>query len=162
MSKVPGIPDSKQALAAAYEQVVQSQTDAAGKRTTRRRGPSAVTWVSLLTLIVLGGFVWLQRPHWILRPAPAQESTVLQEANLRLALATTARKIEHYRAQHGRRPATLGETGLHPAGISYEVEGTDGYRLNGENGEVRLTLRSTDALPAFVGNSFQIITRRAP
>ena len=44
--------------------------------------------------------------------------------------------------------------------MAYEALGADAWRLVGSNGGVELTLSSHDSLPRFLGNSFEVISRR--
>jgi hypothetical protein len=164
MSKQTVSPNSKKALLDAFDEVLKMQGE---ERTGRGAGrglgrPMVITWISVFTLLFTAAYLGLERPEWLFPPAPALESTAVKEASLRIALANAARHVEHYRQQNGRLPAALDETGTAAGNILYEPIG-DGYRLRGVNGPVRLTLRSTDVLAAFVGNSFEIISsRRVP
>ena len=86
----------------------------------------------------------------------------VKEASLRIALANTARHVEHFRRAKGQLPATLEDTGmLPPSGITYEATNGDAWVLRGINGSVQLTLQSSDSLRPFVGNSFHVLARRS-
>jgi hypothetical protein len=162
-------PESKKALLQAFDQVLKTQAaerdeaERAARAQRLARGRSrAVTWSAVLILLCTAAYLWVERPTWLFPAPPLPESTAIREASLRISLANAAQHIERYRQQHHRLPATLREAGTLSSGIGYEISG-DGsaYQLQGMNGPVRLTLRSTDALPAFLGNSFDIITRRS-
>jgi hypothetical protein len=44
--------------------------------------------------------------------------------------------------------------------MTYETLGSETWRLIGVNGGIELTLSSQDSLPRFLGNSFEVISRR--
>lgn len=154
-------PESKKALVEAFDHVLKAQAEErerlAAARTKRR--PTAITWIMICTLLFAGAYLWLEKPIWLF-PAGTVESLEVRDASLRISLANAARHVEYFRKKNGRRPATLDETGTRTSRIVYELNGSDGYLLHGENGPVRLTLRSTDSLAAFVGKSFEVIARR--
>jgi hypothetical protein len=167
MSNEATKPQSKQALVEAFEQVLKTQAEAreaelraaAARRPARFRVRPA-TWVALCILLFTGAYLWVEQPEWVFPPPPLPESTAIKEASLRISLANAAQHIERYRQKHGRLPATLQDTGTLTGGITYEVGGSSTYQLQGVNGPVRLSLRSTDPLSTFLGNSFEIIARR--
>ena len=84
----------------------------------------------------------------------------MKEASLRIGMAGAAQHLERYRQKNGRLPATLKAAGAYDEGIDYQPVGTDGWKLVGVNGPARLTLSSTEALTRFLGNSFEVISRR--
>lgn len=164
MSEPTTTPDSKRALLEAFDQVLKTQAEERAERASERRRstgrPAVAAWVAIFTLLSTSTYLWLERPDWLF-PVPAlPESAAVKEASLRIALANAARHVEHFRLKNGRLPATLEETGTLANGIEYEAHGADNYSLQGVNGAVRLTLRSTDSLAIFVGNSFQVLSRR--
>ena len=71
-----------------------------------------------------------------------------------------AQRIRRYQREHGRLPGSLAEAGAPADWIRYEPLPPAAFALHGENGAARVTLRSTDSLDTFVGNSFQIIQQR--
>jgi ribosomal protein L35AE/L33A len=75
-------------------------------------------------------------------------------------VANAAQHVERYHQQTGAWPTTLEQAGAHGGGIRYERAGT-GYRLQGENGEVRVRFDSAEPLARFIGNSFEVISRRS-
>jgi hypothetical protein len=164
MSQETVNPDSKKALLDAFDQVLKTQAEERAERlvgTRRARGRlAAVTWIAVVALLLTVAYLWIERPGWLFQPPPPLESAAVKEASLRIALANAARHVEHYRRQHGRLPKSLDETGTLANGISYEPGRANDYLLRGVNGPVRLALRSTDSLAPFVGNSFEVITRR--
>ncbi|HEU5040088.1 MAG TPA: hypothetical protein VFT84_04660, partial [Gemmatimonadales bacterium] len=88
-------------------------------------------------------------------------STAVKDAGLRIGLANAAQHIERYHQRNGRLPASLAEAGAHGDGLSYERAATgETWRLEGQNGPIRLTLTSTEPLSRFLGSSFEVISRR--
>ncbi len=160
----------KQALANAYGNVLRSQADEreaerAAEKARRRaaKRPRLILVAAVLLLSVVTGWTWHTRPDWIFRPTNIAESTDVREASLRIMMANAAQHIERYRTRHGRLPKSLRSAGAHGQSIQYVVDGSDSYRLTGTNGQVALTLRSDQPLPAFIGNSFALVTsRRTP
>jgi hypothetical protein len=156
-------PDSKKALLQAFDEVLKTQAEARAEHqatSARASGrPAVIVLVGIFTLLFVGAYLWLEQPSWFFPPPPPPESTAVKEASLRIALANAARHVEHFRRTTGRLPATLEETGTPMNGVTYESH-DDGYALHGVNGPVQLTLKSSDSIPLFVGNSFVIIARR--
>ena len=68
--------------------------------------------------------------------------------------------LERHRQRTGTVPRSLSEAGTRVEGMAYEALGSDAWRLVGTNGSVELTLSSHDSLPRFLGNSFEVISRR--
>ncbi len=165
MSEQTASPDSKKALLQAFDEVLKTQAEQRSERVAAaRRGgwrPMAATLAAVFTLLFVGAYIWLERPVWIFPEVQSNESAAVKEASLRITLANAARHVEHFRKKNGQLPATLEETGTLAGDILYERSGAGAYLLRGVNGAVQLTLRSTDSLPLFVGNSFQVIARRS-
>ena len=153
----------KRALIEAYEKAVKAgaerEASAAtpGKPRSRRR-PLLI--VSLMLLVLTLAYLAAARPEWLAMNRRLPESAAVQDASLRLALAMQVQRIRRYQRANGRLPATLAEAGGAADWIRYERFPPAAFALHGENGAARLTLRSSDSLDAFVGNSFQIIQQR--
>ncbi|MGE5926696.1 MAG: hypothetical protein ACM357_05035, partial [Gemmatimonadota bacterium] len=150
----------KQALIDAYEKVLQAdaqkreQDQAVRPAGPARRRMHPVALLSLLVLVAVAAYVGLARPSWIFERGAPTEPVSMQEASLRLAMAMQFQRIERFRAQSGRLPATMEEAGPVMPGIRYQARHPDGFTLTGTNGTVALTLQSTESLAAFVGNSY--------
>jgi hypothetical protein len=96
-------------------------------------------------------------------PASAPpESVAIQEASLRIGMANVAQHVERYRQRSGKLPRTLLEAGTQAEGISYQPLDSIEWRLIGSHKGIELTLASRDPLPRFLGNSFEVISRRSP
>jgi hypothetical protein len=162
-------PPHKQALYEAVGDVIRKQAEerkaekaAEAQRTrqgARRVSPIIVTGVAIL--ISVGAYVAIEQPEWLFPKPLAAESREERDASLRMAMATTAQRIERYRQEHGRLPATLAAAGSTIEEITYEPNGTAVYTLRGRNGPVALTYRSSEPISAFVGSSFQVLAQRA-
>lgn len=159
----------KQALLNAFDSVLKTQAEereaeqraAEARRLARARSRPVMGACAALMLFTTA-YLWLEQPEWVFPNRAVPESIVLKEASLRIGMANAAQHVQRYRQRTGRVPATLAEAGAHESGIRYEVVGTSGWRMVGSNGPARLALSSTDELPRFLGNSFEIISRRLP
>jgi len=155
---------TKQALYQALEGAVKSEhekraQDAAIRKRTRR-GVSPLIVFSVLVLLGVGGYLGVTQPDWLFpRPAHA-ESTELRDASLRMVMYMEWRRIDRFRAADGRLPVSLSEVGVAPEGVSYRRLGADTWLMEGVNGNLRVQLRSTDTAQVFLGNSFEVLSRR--
>jgi len=157
----------KQALLAAFDIVLKTQAEereaerAAAEARRRGRGVSRLLMVVCTTILVfIAVYLYVERPDWVFPAPPPAESLAVREASLRIMVANMAQHVERFHQQTGQWPATLGQAGAHGAGVRYERTGT-GYRLLGENGDVRVRFESTEPLGRFIGNSFEVISRRS-
>jgi hypothetical protein len=158
----------KQALLEAYDTVLKHQAErreaeqreAQARRAARNRTRPFV-WTSAALTLVLCTYLIIERPDWLFLQTGPAESIELQEASLRIGMANAAQHVQRYRQQNNRLPETLTEAGAYGDGIEYTRIGT-GWRMRATQGTIQLTLTSRDALAPFVGNSFEIISRRAP
>jgi hypothetical protein len=158
----------KQALLEAYDTVLKHQAEIrsaeareAEARRAARRGVRPVVWTCAALTLVLCSYLLIERPDWLFPAAGPVESVELQEASIRISMANAAQHIQRYRQQTNRLPETLTETGAYGDGIEYTRIG-NGWRMTATQGTIQLTLTSGDALAPFIGNSFEIISRRAP
>ena len=158
----------KKALLDAFDTVLRSQAaqreaeqleEDARRRARARARPLLLTCAAIVLFVA--AYLWIERPDWVFPPPPVPESAVVQEASLRIAMANTAQHLERYRRLNGRLPETLAQVGAHVEGITYEpLAGGHDWGLNGRNGSIRLRLASGDPLGKFLGNSFEVISRR--
>jgi len=129
----------------------------------RRQGRKQVrplVWASAVLALFLCAYLYVERPEWLFPSAAPTESIAIQEASLRIGMANVAQHLERYRQQRGKLPGTLVEAGTHLEGITYQVLDSTDWRLVGSHGDVELTLASREPLARFLGNSFQVISRR--
>lgn len=154
----------KQALLEAFDTVLKTQAEqreAERAAAERRRGPSRVVILAcLLAILVCVTYVSVERPAWVFPPPPTPESTAMREASLRITLANAAQHVDRFHERMGRLPRTLEEAGTEGTGLTLESTAS-GYRLQGRSGDVTLALTSGEPLAAFLGNSFDVISRRS-
>ena len=157
----------KQALLEAFDTVLKQQAEAreaalreveARRRAQSRMRPT-IAAPAVLSLI-LCSYLYIERPEWIFPSAAPPESVAIKEASLRIGMANVAQHVERHRQRTGTIPRSLGEAGSRVDGMTYEALGSDSWRLIGTNGGIELTLTSQDSLPRFLGNSFEVISRR--
>jgi hypothetical protein len=156
----------KRALLEAFDTVLKTKAEereaerAAAEARRRAKGMSRLLMVVCTTILVFTTvYLYVERPEWVFPPAPAPESEAVREASLRIAVATAVQHIQRYQRQTGRLPGTLQQAGAHPEGLDYERTAI-GYHLTGEGGGARVAYTSGESLPRFLGNSFEVITRR--
>jgi hypothetical protein len=131
-----------------------------GRRKARTR-LGALAWTSLAVLALVGGYLWVTKPDWVFPPQVQPESPEVRQASLRIGVATAAQHVKRFQRKSGRLPETLKEAGVSTDGISYQRLGPDSYRLEGSEGDLRISLGSHDSIPIFLGNSFQVIGERS-
>ncbi len=157
----------KKALLEAFDSVIKSQAEqreAEQRAEEERRGARArgrpVLWLCAALMLFVGTYLWVEQPEWVFPSRALPESIAVREASLRIGMAGAAQHLERYRQKNGRLPATLRAAGAYDEGIDYEPIGGDGWKLVGVNGPARLTLSSDEPLARFLGNSFEVISRR--
>jgi hypothetical protein len=162
----PSATPEKKALLEAFDTVLKTQAEereaerAAQEAGRRNRGASRLLMVVCTTIIVFSSvYLYVERPEWVFPAPPEAESIAVREASLRIGLANAAQHIERYKHQTGQLPTSLHQAGAHGEGISYERTSA-GYRLQGEGAGVRVTFTSGEPLTRFIGNSFEVISRR--
>ena len=157
----------KQALLEAFDSVLKQQAEhreaerreeAARRRRQNRVRP--IVWVAAVFAVFLCTYLYIERPEWVFPAATPPESVAIQEASLRIGMANVAQHIERYHQRRGRLPRTLVEAGTQVEGVSYQPIDSTGWRLTGSHAGIELTLASREPLTRFLGNSFEVISRR--
>jgi hypothetical protein len=154
--------DTKQALLEAAQSAVESEAEQRKtlgreqKRRARRRMLPAIFAVT----VGFSLYALLTRPAWLQTPPPPPDSPAVQEANLRIIMYTQAMRVERFVEQHGRVPATLAEASASAEGTRIEPLQDNGFVLHGTTGTIELTLKSTDVMRDFLGNSFEVLAAR--
>jgi hypothetical protein len=114
----------------------------------------------VLTLLVLGAWLYAARPDWVFARGLPPQSAAVREASLRLAMAAQFDRIERFRDSAGHLPARLTDLGPVTASLTYTKTQFGGFVLEGADSTLELTLRSDDSVRAFVGKSYEIVSRR--
>jgi hypothetical protein len=158
----------KQALLEAFDVVLKKQAEereaerreAEERRRSRGRIRPSV-WGLLGLVMFLCAYLYVERPEWVFPASSPPESVAVREASLRIGMANVAQHLERYRQRTGRLPRTLIEVGRQAQGITYQPIDSADWRLLGAHAGVELTLGSREPLPKFLGNSFEVISRRS-
>jgi len=163
-----GASPQKQALLEAFDSVLKKQAEdreaeqreaAARARNRQRVRPSI--WAAAGLALFLCAYLYIERPDWVFPASAPPESVAIQEASLRIGMANVAQHVERYRQRRGKLPRTLLEAGTQVEGISYQPLDSTEWRLIGSQAGVELTLASREPLSGFLGNSFELISRRS-
>lgn len=161
-SPPPPSPEKK-ALLDAFDTVLKSQAEERDRELeARRRTPASRPLLAAAALILLGvgSYLAILQPAWVFAPQPHPETVAVQEASLKITMATAAQHIERFRQKNGHLPESLAEAGAHGDVMSYSRLGASSFRLVGDNGAAHATFTTDQSLSDFLGNSYQIIARR--
>ena len=155
---------SRQQLVGAFQEVVKAEAARKAARATEWTEPG--THWNLLALsavvIALGSYILIARPAWFIAPPPPPlvQPREEVEASLRLGIGREAERVEAYRRQYGKLPATLKEAGGGQSGLRYAPMGTGRYTISGTSDGVGLTYDSIDSIATFVGSSYEVVRQR--
>ena len=167
-ASVPGASPQKQALLEAFDSVLKQQAEnreadlreeAARRRSRNRVRPTV--WAAAVLALFLCTYLYIERPEWLFPASVPPESIAIQEASLRIGMANAAQHVERYRQRRGKLPSTLLEAGTQVEGITYHPLDSTEWRLIGSHAGIELTLASREPLTRFLGNSFEVISRRS-
>lgn len=154
-----GQPD-RRALLEAYQNLVRSEEDKHHSEAHRQPiEPSGRGfWITMsLAIIALSALLLLQ-PGWLFTK-PAAEAPAVTEASLRVRMFVEMERIEQFRSDAGRLPASLSEAGVPEDGLTFHV--SDGsYILTGMNGTLSLSYSSETPASTFLGDSYRIVRER--
>lgn len=149
----------KRALLEAYEAALQQPGRPASGRPPKHAF-GILTVVSLLALVAIGAWLYGTRPDWVFARGLPPQSAAIREASLRLAMAAQYERIERFRDSAGHLPARLTDLGAVTGNLTYTTTQFGGFVLEGVDSTLQLTLRSDDSLRAFVGKSYEVVSRR--
>jgi hypothetical protein len=149
-------------LLEAYQNLVRSEQEkrqSASHPVVVRPPSRAPFWVTMSLLIVGLSSVLVLQPAWLF-PQPVEETPALKEASLRVRMFVEIDRIEQFRSNNGRLPASLREAKADSTGLQYRPQ-QDAYSVVGRNGPLALTYTSTAMAPRdFLGQSYQLILMR--
>ncbi len=158
----------KKALLEAFDTVLKTQAEereaqrqAEEERRRARARSRPVMWACAAITLFVSAYLWIEQPDWVFPSQGPPESTAVKEASLRIGMANAAQHLERYRQRNGRLPTSLPEAGAHAEHFVYQPAAGGGeWRITAQLGAGRLTLTSKDQLSDFLGNSFEVISRR--
>ena len=103
--------------------------------------------------LAVGAAVWLflAPPAWLPQSASDHRSPEQRELGLRLTLAMEAARVNDYRDQSGRLPATLVDAGGDARSVRYVLIDETHYSLSASDGAVSATYDSRQPLAALLG-----------
>lgn len=159
----PAPSPEKKALLDAFDTVLKSQAEDRDRELEARRTRVASRpFLAAAALILLGiaSYLAILQPAWVFAPQAQPETVVVQEASLKIAMASAAQHVERFRQKNGHLPESLAEAGARGDVMSYSRLGASSFRLVGDNGAAHATFTAEQSLSDFLGNSYQIIARR--
>ena len=120
----------------AFDTVLKSQAE---ERDQRIGGPPPARAASRPLLAACcrsscwGSRVYLAilQPAWVFAPQAQPETLAVQEASLRIAMASAAQHVERFRQKNGRLPESLAEAGARGDVMSYSRLGASSYPPGG-------------------------------
>jgi len=115
-------------------------------------------WITTILAIVGLTALLVSQPAWLFTPPP-NEAPAIVEASLRVRMFVEIERIERFRSDSARLPATLAEAGGDSTGLTYRVE-DGGYTLTGVNGSRALAYTPDMSREEFLGDSYRIIRER--
>jgi outer membrane receptor protein involved in Fe transport len=157
----------KKALLDAFDTVLRTAVEErelerlAADARRRNRGISRLLLVVCTTVIIFVlVYLYVERPEWAFPAPTAPESTAVRQASLRITIANAVQHVERYRQQRGALPSTLEQAGANGAGLIFNTTSDGGYRVLGDGDGVQIMFSSGESLTRFIGNSFEVISRR--
>jgi len=156
------IRDSKSSLYEAALQAVRSQEEALAAKVRQQLSPRRRRWrVGLVVVGLAGAVLLVAQPEWLTGPRHIPpEPPGIAAASLRLTLLRERRRVQSFEAASGHLPLTLGEAGSSLADLGFEVFPPDAFQLWGQAGDSLITLRSSDSVGSFLGESLRLLRDR--
>ena len=157
----PSLRDSKSSLYEAALAAVRAREEEAVHR-PRPTQRSRIPLLAILVVLALTGAVLLLlRPLWLVGPeAPPREPPAIAAASFRLTLLRERDRVFDYSKRHGHLPTSLTEAGSAAANVRFQSTGPDQFVLSGLAGDSLISLRSTDTMSTFLGQSLRALRNR--
>jgi hypothetical protein len=162
-SRVPPARDTKSVL---YEAALEAVQDRAAQARTRaehqpRRGRRFPLVGVLLLIGAAGATLLIVRPVWLAGPTTLPpESPGVAAASMRVVLVRERDLVFTFQHRTGHLPASLAEAGSSAVGLEYRQD-VAGFSLTGHAGDSLITIRSTDSVATFLGDSFSRLRHRS-
>jgi len=157
-------PDSTQAkkdLLAAAEAAVAPRHQGSARAGNHATGSRSRLLTSGLTLLaLLGTYIFVLRPDWVITTLPVAEAPEISEASMRLALVRERQRVETFLREHDQLPRSLAEAGGRLPGATLVAADERRFAIAIQLDGKRLELWSTDSLETFLGNSLEVILSR--
>jgi hypothetical protein len=154
--------DTKSVLYEAAVEAVQDRASQAKAKASRpaRASRRGVRNAFLLLLATAGAVLLVLRPNWLVGPdsVPA-ETPAIAAASLRIVLVRERDMVFRYQRRTGTLPVRLADAGVHATDLEYRHEGP-AFTLSGQAGDSLITIRSTDSVTTFLGDSFSRLRHR--
>lgn len=155
--------DTKSVLYEAAVQAVQDRAQVAKARVEqsprkKRRG----SFIPVLAVVgLVGAVLLLVRPTWLEGPTSIPpETPAVAAASLRVVLVRERDIVLRYLRRTGSLPATLEAAGSNTAGLDYLRVGSE-FSVTGHAGDSIITIRSSDSVVTFLGDSFDRLRHRS-
>lgn len=131
------------------------QHRATGVREGKKKS-SPGTWIVLVLLVGLSGYVWIGSPAWLPSGQPSIPPTLI-EAGIRVEIFHEALRVESFLRDRGRLPKDLTEAGDPYAEVDYQQVDPATYRLAVAGPVGLVEYVSSDSLELFLGDAEQVI-----
>ncbi len=154
----PGSTDKRELLSA-FDQVVtreQERGSEAPPPPPSRPVRGGIVVAGAISYLFLA-YIWIGQPAWLFAP-DAAPGPINVEAALRMELYLHGSALNDHLATNGQLPSTLEEVSTPESAVEYQRMGDSTWILQGTEGPVSLTLRSTDPLEQFLGTSLIELT----
>jgi hypothetical protein len=126
----------------------------------RSRVPRLLALLFCVAAIAFSGYSLVARPAFIWGE-PDAVSPVRADAGVRLGLYLLAQRVESFRVEAGKYPASLGDIGEALEGVHYTLVSDSVFELRSSE-DSTVVLRSDMPLESFVANSVGVIQGRVP
>ena len=154
--------DRALALRDVMDHVVKTQREITKPTVIRaRRARRILATLICVPLIALSVYSWLERPEFIWGPSNRSVPAARQDANTRLAIYLTARRIESFRKRQGALPVSLAAIGEDRKSITYRVVSDSVFELHAVRDGTPIVFRSNEPAAAFLGSAPKVIAEQA-